>query len=105
MKVYLVGKGISIGDVMAQIEKIFPANDCSACILSLKLVEVRRHSNVEILIRRTVNAFKGELGGFKVKFTRHPGSSTGPNVRATEGHVPVFSSKPHENCGFTGHQG
>ena len=34
MKVYLVEKGISIGGVMAQLDKTFPTNDCSACILS-----------------------------------------------------------------------
>ena len=48
MKVYLVENGISIGGVMAQLDKTFPTNDCSACILSPKLVEVGRHPNVEI---------------------------------------------------------
>jgi heterodisulfide reductase subunit A len=38
MKVYLVEHGISIGGVMAQLDKTFPTNDCSACILSPKVV-------------------------------------------------------------------
>ena len=72
LKVYLVEKGISIGGVMAQLDKTFPTNDCSACILSPKLVEVGRHPNVEILTRRTVEAVEGEAGRFKVKLTKAP---------------------------------
>jgi NADPH-dependent glutamate synthase beta subunit-like oxidoreductase len=72
MKVYLVENGISIGGVMAQLDKTFPTNDCSACILSPKLVEVGRHPNVEIKTRRTVEAVEGEPGKFKVKLTSAP---------------------------------
>ncbi|MDI9570870.1 MAG: NAD(P)-binding protein [Pseudomonadota bacterium] len=72
LKVYLVEKDISIGGVMAQLDKTFPTNDCSACILSPKLVEVGRHPNVEILTRRTVNAVEGEAGRFTVRMTRAP---------------------------------
>src|SRR5574340_1284557 len=72
MKVYLVERGISIGGVMAQLDKTFPTNDCSACILSPKLVEVGRHPNVEILTGRTVESVEGEAGRFKVRMTRAP---------------------------------
>jgi len=72
MKVYLVENGISIGGVMAQLDKTFPTNDCSACILSPKLVEVGRHPNVEIKTRRTVDSVEGEPGKFKVKMTSAP---------------------------------
>ena len=72
LKVYLVEKDISIGGVMAQLDKTFPTNDCSACILSPKLVEVGRHPNVEILTRRTVNAVDGEAGKFTVRMTKAP---------------------------------
>ncbi len=72
MKVYLVEKGISIGGVMAQLDKTFPTNDCSACILSPKLVEVGRHPNVEILTGRTVESVEGEAGRFRVRLTRAP---------------------------------
>ncbi|HDQ04953.1 MAG TPA: FAD-dependent oxidoreductase [Deltaproteobacteria bacterium] len=72
MKVYLVENGISIGGVMAQLDKTFPTNDCSACILSPKLVEVGRHPNVEIKTRRTVESVEGEPGRFKVKMTSAP---------------------------------
>ena len=72
IKVYLVENDISIGGVMAQLDKTFPTNDCSACILSPKLVEVGRHPNVEILTKRTVETVDGEPGRFKVKLARAP---------------------------------
>jgi heterodisulfide reductase subunit A-like polyferredoxin len=72
IKVYLVEKEISIGGVMAQLDKTFPTNDCSACILSPKLVEVGRHPNVEILTRRRVSALTGEAGRFQVKLKKEP---------------------------------
>ena len=72
MKVYLVENGISIGGVMAQLDKTFPTNDCSACILSPKLVEVGRHPNVEILTRRTVESVEGTAGHFNVRLTKAP---------------------------------
>ncbi len=37
--VYLVEKNSAIGGVMAQLDKTFPTNDCSMCIISPKLVE------------------------------------------------------------------
>jgi len=72
MKVFLVERGISIGGVMAQLDKTFPTNDCSACILSPKLVEVGRHPNVEIMTGRTVEAVEGEAGHFRVRMTKAP---------------------------------
>ena len=72
MKVYLVENDISIGGVMAQLDKTFPTNDCSACILSPKLVEVGRHPNVEILTNRTVKSVDGEAGRFEVTLKKAP---------------------------------
>ncbi|MBI5446324.1 MAG: FAD-dependent oxidoreductase, partial [Deltaproteobacteria bacterium] len=72
MRVYLVDNGISIGGIMAQLDKTFPTNDCSACILSPKLVEVGRHPNVEILTRRTVRGVEGGPGRFTVKLSKAP---------------------------------
>src|SRR5512140_116723 len=72
MKVYLGEQGISIGGVMAQLDKTFPTNDCSACILSPKLVEVGRHPNVEILTRRTITSLTGEAGSFEAKLKKAP---------------------------------
>ncbi|MFZ3254099.1 MAG: NAD(P)-binding protein [Syntrophales bacterium] len=72
IKVYLVEKEISVGGVMAQLDKVFPTNDCSACILSPKLVEVGRHPNVEILTRRRVLSLTGEPGHFQARLKKEP---------------------------------
>ncbi|MCG6982804.1 MAG: FAD-dependent oxidoreductase, partial [Deltaproteobacteria bacterium] len=46
--VHLVENSPAIGGVMAQLDKTFPTNDCSMCILSPKLVECGRHPNIEL---------------------------------------------------------
>ena len=40
--VHLVEKKSAIGGVMAQLDKTFPTNDCSMCIISPKLVSAQR---------------------------------------------------------------
>ena len=64
--VYLVEKSPAIGGVMAQLDKTFPTNDCSMCILSPKLVECGRHLNIELLTYSEVLDIKGEPGKFTV---------------------------------------
>ena len=48
-KVYLAERKPSIGGVMAQLDKTFPTNDCSMCILSPKLVEAARHPMITMM--------------------------------------------------------
>ena len=69
-KVYLVEKSSSIGGVMAQLDKTFPTNDCSMCILSPKLVDCARHLNIELLTMTDLEGVAGEAGNFKVKVRR-----------------------------------
>jgi heterodisulfide reductase subunit A len=69
-KVYLVDKGASIGGVMAQLDKTFPTNDCSMCILSPKLVATGRHPNITILTNADITGLNGEAGDFEVKLRR-----------------------------------
>jgi heterodisulfide reductase subunit A len=64
--VYLVEQSPAIGGVMAQLDKTFPTNDCSMCILSPKLVECGRHRNIEIITCADVLDVKGEPGNFSV---------------------------------------
>ncbi len=64
--VHLVEKKSAIGGVMAQLDKTFPTNDCSMCIISPKLVECGRHLNIEIMPLSEVTAISGEAGNFKV---------------------------------------
>jgi len=69
-KVYLVDKGPSIGGVMAQLDKTFPTNDCSMCILSPKLVATGRHPNITILTNAEITSLGGEAGNFEVKLRK-----------------------------------
>ena len=65
--VYLLDKNISIGGVMAQLDKTFPTNDCSTCMISPKLIEVASNPNVQIISRAELMALDGVPGDFKAK--------------------------------------
>ncbi len=65
-KVYLADKSPAIGGIMAQLDKTFPTNDCSMCIMSPKLVEVGRHLNVDIMTMSEVASIRGSAGDFTV---------------------------------------
>jgi heterodisulfide reductase subunit A len=71
-KVYLVEDSPAIGGVMAQLDKTFPTNDCSMCILSPKLVECGRHESIEILTNTKVTGIKGDAGNFTVTLLKRP---------------------------------
>lgn len=71
-KVYLVEKGMSIGGVMAQLDKTFPTNDCSMCILAPKLVDTGRHQNIDIMTNSEAVKIEGEAGAFKVTVRKNP---------------------------------
>ncbi len=65
-KTYLVEKSPSIGGRMAQLDKTFPTLDCSACILTPKMVDVARHPNIELLTYSEVTNIDGYVGNFTV---------------------------------------
>lgn len=69
-KVYLVEERPSIGGVMAQLDKTFPTNDCSTCMLSPKLIEVARNPNVEIISYAEVLDILGNPGDFRVRINK-----------------------------------
>ncbi len=66
-KVYLVERNVSIGGVMAQLDKTFPTNDCSTCMISPKLIEVASNPNIEIITLADVVGVSGQPGKFTVK--------------------------------------
>ncbi|HBZ55074.1 MAG TPA: 4Fe-4S ferredoxin, partial [Syntrophobacteraceae bacterium] len=70
--VHLVEKSPAIGGVMSQLDKTFPTNDCSMCILSPKLVEVGRHINIKLLTGAEVQSVSGEDGHFEVTVRKQP---------------------------------
>ncbi len=71
IKVYLVESSPAIGGKMAQLDKTFPTNDCSMCIVSPKLVEVGRHKNIELLTHSEVKRLEGDTGNFKATIVQH----------------------------------
>jgi len=66
-KVYLVEKDSTIGGKMAKFDKTFPTLDCSACILTPKMVSVAQHKNIELFSYSEVEEVSGSMGKFKVK--------------------------------------
>jgi heterodisulfide reductase subunit A len=66
-KVYLVEKDSTIGGKMAKLDKTFPTLDCSACILTPKMVQVAQHENIELLSYSEVEEVDGSVGNFTVK--------------------------------------
>jgi len=70
--VYLVEKNSAIGGRMAQLDKTFPTNDCSMCIMGPKLVECGRHLNIEKLTLTDIVEVTGEPGNFQIKLLERP---------------------------------
>ncbi len=71
-KVYLVERTPSIGGRMSQLDKTFPTNDCSLCILAPKMVEVFRNPNIELMTYHEVKEISGESGDFHVTVLKKP---------------------------------
>jgi heterodisulfide reductase subunit A2 len=66
-KVYLVEKTPSVGGKMSQLDKTFPTLDCSACILTPKMVDVASHPNIELMTYSQVENITGYVGNFNVQ--------------------------------------
>jgi heterodisulfide reductase subunit A2 len=66
-RVYLVEERPCIGGVMAQLDKTFPTNDCSACIFSPKLQTLAQNPNIEIIAYSRIEGIEGQAGDFRVK--------------------------------------
>lgn len=95
--VYLVEKSSAIGGTMPMLDKTFPTNDCSMCILSPKLVDCGRHLNVDTITNADVLDIQGEPGNFKVTINQRaryvdPEKCTGCGSCAEECPVKVNDS-------------
>jgi heterodisulfide reductase subunit A2 len=64
--VYLVEREPSLGGHMAQFDKTFPTLDCSACILTPRMVEAGTHPNITLLTWSEVVNVTGYVGNFNV---------------------------------------
>ena len=65
-RVYLVEREPSIGGHMAQFDKTFPTLDCSACILTPRMVQAGSHPNITLLTYSEVEKVDGYVGNFVV---------------------------------------
>lgn len=72
VKVYLLEKEPSIGGNMARLVETFPTNDCAMCILSPKMADVARNSNIEILTYSELKDAKGYIGNFETIIEKKP---------------------------------
>jgi heterodisulfide reductase subunit A len=72
IQVYLVERTPSIGGNMIRLDKTFPTNDCSSCILSPRLVEAGRHPRITLLTNSDLVSIEGEPGAFKAHVTERP---------------------------------
>jgi len=68
--VYMVEREPSIGGHMAQFDKTFPTLDCSACILTPKMVSVGSHPNINLLTWSEVTNVDGYVGNFSVSIRK-----------------------------------
>ncbi len=71
-KVYLADRKPNIGGNMAQLDKIFPTNDCSMCVMAPRLVEVGKNPNIELLMNSEVFRLEGGPGHFKATLRTRP---------------------------------
>lgn len=66
-EVHLVERSPSIGGRMAQLDKTFPTNDCSLCILSPKMIMCSDHENIKLHTYSEIESVSGEFPHLKVK--------------------------------------
>jgi heterodisulfide reductase subunit A len=72
IRVHLIEREPTIGGHMAQLDKTFPTNDCSMCILSPKMVEVQRHPLITVHTCSEIERVEGEVGHFMVTVRKKP---------------------------------
>ncbi|OIP37428.1 disulfide reductase [Candidatus Desantisbacteria bacterium CG2_30_40_21] len=64
--VTLVEKEPSIGGRMAQLDKTFPTLDCSACILTPKMVAASQNKNITLMTYSEIVQVHGVIGNFDI---------------------------------------
>ncbi len=69
----------SIGGKMAQFDKTFPTLDCSACILTPKMVEAASHEKITLHTYSQVEDVAGYVGNFRVTI-RKRATSVNPDL-------------------------
>jgi len=70
--VVLVERGPALGGTMALLDRTFPTNDCSTCILSPYLNTLREARNLRIMLMSEVAAVEPSGDGYSVKISVRP---------------------------------
>jgi heterodisulfide reductase subunit A-like polyferredoxin len=70
--VYLLDRAATIGGNMARLDKTFPTNDCSTCMISPKMVACARNPRIHILTLSELSSLEGEPGRFVATIKQHP---------------------------------
>ena len=72
-KVFLVEEKPTIGGKMAQIDKMYPSNECSSCTILPRMLELTSNpAAITIMAFSEVTSIEGTAGDFKVKVTKKP---------------------------------
>ena len=69
-EVDIVEKSPTIGGRMAQLDKTFPTLDCSACILTPKMVDAAQHEKINIISYAELDSLSGFVGNFTAKIRK-----------------------------------
>ena len=69
--VHLLEEIPSIGGRMPQLDKTFPTNDCSICILSPKMSECARHPGITLHVCSSLVSVEGAAGDFTCRIREH----------------------------------
>ncbi|MCB2293366.1 CoB--CoM heterodisulfide reductase iron-sulfur subunit A family protein [Clostridium algoriphilum] len=64
-EVDIIEKTPSIGGKMSQLDKTFPTLDCSACILTPKMVDASSHPNIHLYTYSELESVTGYVGNFE----------------------------------------
>ena len=71
-KVFLAEKKPTIGGRMAQLDKMFPTDECGMCTILPKLLEVTSNPNIQLMAFCDVVGVEGSAGDFKVRILKKP---------------------------------
>ena len=70
--VYLMDRSATIGGNMTRLDKTFPTNDCSTCMISPRMVACSRNPLIRIMTLAELLSLEGEPGRFTAKVRQHP---------------------------------
>jgi len=71
-RVFLVEEKPTIGGKMAQIDKMFPSNECASCTIMPRMLAIAGNPNINIIALAEVKSITGEPGDFKVEILKKP---------------------------------